>query len=169
VTNLSDASKSWDAICIIDATDNDAVTSKISEIRMHDEAVTSEVSCFTCSGYGCRIIYSPMGELTDFDDVRAYAEAAKKAIRRALKAGAKAPVLCLPKTNRFENADLVALLGALAELYVVSTAKDSLKVSKLDASSLHSLSNTVRPCRPTNSASLKSACITRTPLACRNS
>jgi hypothetical protein len=120
VTNLGDASKTWDAICIIDASDNDLITSQISEIKKYDESVVSEVSCFKCPGYDCRIIYSPMGELSDFDDVRAYAEAAKKCIKRALKAGAKAPVLCLPKTSRYQHADLVALLGALQELYVVS-------------------------------------------------
>jgi hypothetical protein len=155
VTNLGDASKTWDAICIIDASDNDLITSQISEIKKYDESVVSEVSCFKCPGYDCRIIYSPMGELSDFDDVRAYAEAAKKCIKRALKAGAKAPVLCLPKTSRYQHADLVALLGALQELYVGNM---------FFCCCIDSPSSTEKTCQPRNNVSPKSVCTTRTLL-----
>ena len=38
---------------------------------------------------------------------------------RALKAGVTSPLLILPSHPSFENSELVSLLGALEELYVV--------------------------------------------------
>ncbi|XP_011880685.1 PREDICTED: putative aminopeptidase W07G4.4 isoform X3 [Vollenhovia emeryi] len=66
-----------------------------------------------------RLIYSPTGPLNmDYHDVRSFAEAATKGIKRALKAGAKCPLLVLLPDDRFENVELVTLLGALEGLYV---------------------------------------------------
>lgn len=42
---------------------------------------------------------------------------------RALKAGVKCPLLVLLPDDRFENVELVTLLGALEGLYVVSNDK----------------------------------------------
>lgn len=42
---------------------------------------------------------------------------------RALKAGVKCPLLVLLPDDRFENVELVTLLGALEGLYVVSHDK----------------------------------------------
>ncbi|XP_011703642.1 PREDICTED: putative aminopeptidase W07G4.4 isoform X2 [Wasmannia auropunctata] len=66
-----------------------------------------------------RLIYSPTGPLNmDYHDVRSFAEAATKGIKRALKAGVKCPLLVLLPDDRFENVELVTLLGALESLYV---------------------------------------------------
>ncbi|XP_020284550.1 putative aminopeptidase W07G4.4 [Pseudomyrmex gracilis] len=66
-----------------------------------------------------RLIYSPTGPLNmDYHDVRSHAEAAVKGIKRALKAGVKCPLLVLLSDERFENVELVTLLGALEALYV---------------------------------------------------
>ncbi|XP_012287686.1 putative aminopeptidase W07G4.4 isoform X2 [Orussus abietinus] len=66
-----------------------------------------------------RLIYSPTGPLNlDYDDVRSFAEAAAKGVKRALKAGVKSPLLVLLPDGRFENVELVTLLGALETLYV---------------------------------------------------
>ncbi|XP_018054500.1 PREDICTED: putative aminopeptidase W07G4.4 [Atta colombica] len=66
-----------------------------------------------------RLIYSPTGPLNmDYHDVRSFAEAATKGIKRALKAGVKCPLLVLLPDDRFENVELVTLLGALEGLYV---------------------------------------------------
>lgn len=56
----------------------------------------------------------------DYDDVRSFAEAADKGMKRLLKTGAKKPVLVLLESARFPNAELVTLIGALRVLYVVS-------------------------------------------------
>lgn len=66
-----------------------------------------------------RLIYSPTGPLNmDYHDVRSFAEAATKGIKRALKAGVRCPLLVLLPDVRFENVELVTLLGALEGLYV---------------------------------------------------
>lgn len=66
-----------------------------------------------------RLIYSPTGPLNmDYHDVRSFAEAATKGIKRALKAGVRCPLLALLPDVRFENVELVTLLGALEGLYV---------------------------------------------------
>lgn len=66
-----------------------------------------------------RLIYSPTGPLNmDYHDVRSFAEAATSGIKRALKAGVKKPLLVLLPDVRFENVELVTLLGALEALYV---------------------------------------------------
>ncbi|XP_053679398.1 putative aminopeptidase W07G4.4 [Anopheles nili] len=112
----------YDTFCVIDYESAPKfVVHKIDELSKFDAAVTSVVSCFGCQTgkEAVRVVYSPVGELNDFDDVRRYAEAAAQALRRALSAGSKQPVLVLPgRTARFKHAPLVALLGALHELYV---------------------------------------------------
>lgn len=85
-----------------------------------------QVSVFKASApYDIRVVYAPLGDLDDFDDVRAYERAAGKGIARAIKAGAKNPVLVLPSLTgdtkgRFRFAVLSTLLGAFQQLYVVS-------------------------------------------------
>ncbi|XP_015594857.1 putative aminopeptidase W07G4.4 isoform X2 [Cephus cinctus] len=66
-----------------------------------------------------RLVYSPTGPLNmDYHDVRSFGEAATKGIQRALKAGVRCPLLALLPDVRFENVELVTLLGALEGLYV---------------------------------------------------
>ncbi|XP_033340320.1 putative aminopeptidase W07G4.4 [Megalopta genalis] len=66
-----------------------------------------------------RLVYSPTGPLNmDYHDVRSFAEAATKGVQRALKAGVRCPLLALLPDVRFENVELVTLLGALEGLYV---------------------------------------------------
>lgn len=67
----------------------------------------------------CPLIYSPVGEITDFHDVRVYEVAAGKAMARAIMAGARRILLRLPENPMFTNAGILAILGAFRELYVV--------------------------------------------------
>ncbi|XP_035795110.1 putative aminopeptidase W07G4.4 [Anopheles albimanus] len=115
----------YDTICVIDGSGADlaraspSLASLFAEQRSFDAGFESEPSCFRCSDLDCRVVYSPVGELTDFDDVRRFAEAAQAAVGRAIKAGAKQPLLVLPNSvGRFGDAALVSLLGALHKLYV---------------------------------------------------
>ncbi|XP_055587779.1 putative aminopeptidase W07G4.4 [Uranotaenia lowii] len=109
----------YDTVCIIDG---DHVPTELEAcFRTHrsiDAAFDCVTSCFFSDAIGCRVVYSPLGKLTDFDDVRRYAEAAGCALGRALKAGAKQPLLVLPESKDFGEAALVSVLGALAKLYV---------------------------------------------------
>lgn len=64
-----------------------------------------------------RLVYAPTGPLNaDYDDARAYGEAAAKGIKRAVEAGVKNGLLVIPHPEK--NIQLVALLGALQALYV---------------------------------------------------
>lgn len=66
-----------------------------------------------------RLVYSPTGTIDpDYDDVRLFTVAADKGIKRALQAGVRCPLLVLLPDSRFENTELVTLLGALQALYV---------------------------------------------------
>lgn len=95
--------------------------------KQFDKAFHSEVSCFKCDAFDAIIVYSPVPELDDYDDVRQYAEAAKKGMARAIKAGAQSPVLILPSAPKFQFGDLVTLLGALESLYVPVSSFDGIK------------------------------------------
>lgn len=68
-----------------------------------------------------KLIHSPTGIIDpDYQDIRIFREAAAKGVKRAIKAGVKKPLLVVRKHPDFENSDLVTILGALEELYVVS-------------------------------------------------
>ncbi|XP_054707558.1 putative aminopeptidase W07G4.4 [Uloborus diversus] len=68
-----------------------------------------------------KLVYSPTGPLNrDYDDVRRYADAACKGLKRILKAGAKSPILVIadPSLQKFKFIELVSLLGAAEAIYV---------------------------------------------------
>ena len=66
-----------------------------------------------------RFVYAPTGPICpDYDDVRSFADAAKKGVTRALKAGVKSPLLVVPSCDSFKQVELVTILGALEALYV---------------------------------------------------
>ncbi|XP_003740031.1 putative aminopeptidase W07G4.4 [Galendromus occidentalis] len=71
---------------------------------------------------GARVVYSPTGPLNrDQDDIRVFSDAAIKGVKRALSAGAKKPLVVLPKTiEPFTdfNVDAAVVLGALEAIYV---------------------------------------------------
>lgn len=115
----------WDAICLVDALVPATLASDFDACRAVDKVFDKEVSCFRSTGtnsaatFGARIVYAPIGVLDDFDDVRVYERAAGRAIARAIKAGARKPLLVLPAASgRFPHAAQSTLLGALQELYV---------------------------------------------------
>lgn len=76
-----------------------------------------------------KLVYSPTGPLDkDYDDVRTFADAAIRGIKRVLKAGGKSPVLAVINSNpKFEFSELVSLLGAAEALYVPMEVRESSK------------------------------------------
>lgn len=87
----------------------------VVESKKFDKAFSSSVSCFKLEGQV--VIFSPI-DIDDYSDVREYFRSAKKGIERAFNAGFVKPALILPSIPKFKNAELVALLGAMAGLYV---------------------------------------------------
>jgi len=72
-----------------------------------------------------KLVYSPVGPTNrDYDDVRRFYDAAYKGVKKALKSGAKRPLVTLPfgvKGAGYNQFDLVSLLGAYEAIYVVSS------------------------------------------------
>ena len=72
---------------------------------------------------GKRLVYSPVGPINrDYDDVRRFSDAAFKGVKRALKAGAKNPLVVLPSSNglkAYNLFDAAVVLGAYYAVYVV--------------------------------------------------
>ncbi|KAK6622519.1 hypothetical protein RUM44_002331 [Polyplax serrata] len=83
-----------------------------------------------------RLVYSPVSNLSDYDDVRSYSEAAARGVKRALKAGLKDPLLVLPKSQRFAESQMVTLLGALETLYVPIQIREDVPEKKCKIKSL---------------------------------
>lgn len=121
----------YDTVCVIDGTQVPAtLESCFSAHKAIDAAFDCEICCFKSDALDCRVVYAPLGELTDFDDVRRYAESAGKAMDRAIKAGAKQPLLVVPTSKDFVDADLVSILGALAKLYVPLQLREDVPAKK---------------------------------------
>lgn len=67
---------------------------------------------------GGRLIISPTGPLTPYDDVRSIYESFRTGVERAHLAGSVRPVVLIQPHPKWPQADLVGLLGALEALYV---------------------------------------------------
>ena len=71
-------------------------------------------------GWFLRQIYSPTGKIhRDYDDVRRFTDAASAGVKKALSLGAKSPLVASFGSEKFPEAHLVTLLGAMETTYVV--------------------------------------------------
>lgn len=117
-----------DVLCIIDRPIPQELEDQFCDFRSLDKGFDSFVSCFRSTTLQLPIVYSPLPELTDYHDVRSYKTAAAKSLERAIKGGFKSPLLVVPQSTRFVNAELCTVLGALEELYVVKCIKINLLI-----------------------------------------
>uniref|UniRef100_A0A8D9A8R1 Aminopeptidase W07G4.4 n=1 Tax=Cacopsylla melanoneura TaxID=428564 RepID=A0A8D9A8R1_9HEMI len=101
-----------------DAAYPESIRKLLQEHSKIDKGFNDDVTLLHSSLPGNRFIYAPTGNMTkEYDDVRSYAEAAKKGIARALKAGITKPLLALPSDPSFPKTEVVTLLGAMEGLY----------------------------------------------------
>lgn len=107
-----------DVLCVIDKQIPSELIDQFNEFRAFDKAFDSVVSCFKSQNLDLPVVYSPVPELSDYHDVRAYQQAAAKSLSRAIKAGYQSPLLLVPQSKLFSNTELCTVLGALEELYV---------------------------------------------------
>uniref|UniRef100_A0A1B0FY60 Uncharacterized protein n=1 Tax=Phlebotomus papatasi TaxID=29031 RepID=A0A1B0FY60_PHLPP len=128
--NLAKEISNYDCLCLLSTYDCPEVSDDLKSCAKFDAAFEKEISCLWSKSLNVRIIYSPLGKLSDHDDVRKYAQAAGKAIARAKKAGSDRPVIALPRNSQFQHAQLITLLGALEELYLPIQYRE--EVAKLD-------------------------------------
>uniref|UniRef100_A0A8D8M4H8 Aminopeptidase W07G4.4 n=1 Tax=Cacopsylla melanoneura TaxID=428564 RepID=A0A8D8M4H8_9HEMI len=94
-----------------DAAYPESIRKLLQEHSKIDKGFNDDVTLLHSSLPGNRFIYAPTGNMTkEYDDVRSYAEAAKKGIARALKAGITKPLLALPSDPSFPKTEVVTLL-----------------------------------------------------------
>nr|XP_023021022.1 putative aminopeptidase W07G4.4 [Leptinotarsa decemlineata] len=122
VENLLE-SPDYDGIILVSSPDQklkcSQLQSVISDALKYDPSLKTELVILPISLPAARLVHSPTGPIdVDYDDVRIFKSSASDAIKRALKAGIKKPLLVLEEHPRFEHAELVTLLGALEALYV---------------------------------------------------
>ncbi|HPY19167.1 MAG TPA: aminopeptidase [Polyangiaceae bacterium] len=119
-------SKNWDAVVVVtptlNLTDLTAVYGPIRAAAEVDERVGKEVTMVhTKQVAGGRLVIAPTGPIQrDWDDVRRYGDAAKAGVRRARDAGARRPLLLVPRVpvdGPYDHALEVSLLGALEGLW----------------------------------------------------
>lgn len=116
----------YDVLCVVGKETPAELIEQFNEFRSFDKAFDKVVSCFKSQKLNMPVVYSPVPEITDYHDVRCYQEAAAKSIQRAIKAGFKSPLLVVPESDKFANAQLCSVLGALDELYVPIQLREDL-------------------------------------------
>ncbi|GBM55003.1 Putative aminopeptidase W07G4.4 [Araneus ventricosus] len=90
-----------------------------------------------------KLVYSPTGPLDrHYDDVRRFADAAEKGIKRILKAGGKRPILAVLYQNpkdaaceKYQQFDIASALGAAEAVYVPLEIREDVpdKAAKIEA------------------------------------
>ncbi|KND02405.1 uncharacterized protein SPPG_02872 [Spizellomyces punctatus DAOM BR117] len=110
------------------------LASLMTSIHSLDASAQKTVTFHTTpTAPGSRLVLSPTGSIHgDVDDVRRFADAARKGLARARAAGIKKPILYIPSPlnnserikRDFKRFLEVALLGVLAEAYVPLQARE---------------------------------------------
>ncbi|XP_062613205.1 putative aminopeptidase W07G4.4 [Saccostrea cucullata] len=115
----------------------DRVAAAVQNYAKIDSAYNKEVVLIDTDAVPSRrLIFAPTGPLDrDYDDVRRFADAAEKGIKRALQAGCKRPLLVRPVDNSFPKAGSVTTLGCLSALYVPLEIREDVpsKACKVEA------------------------------------
>lgn len=84
MNELTKSLSGYDALCVLEALPS--LKSHLDAHRKIDKTIDDDVSCFKADAFDCRVIYSPVN-VEDYDDVRRYSQAAKKALERAVNVG----------------------------------------------------------------------------------
>ncbi|GAB3018813.1 M17 family metallopeptidase [Bowmanella dokdonensis] len=125
----------WDAVILVapdhKGLDNLLLRQTIEAHQRIDARVGQEAILLISSEIaGGRLIYAPTGALNrDYDDVRSFADAAKKAIVMARDAGARKPLLVVagvPDSRLYQYSLEVAYLGACQALWQPLEAREAL-------------------------------------------
>eukprot|EP00914_Ancora_sagittata_P010908 GHVO01021330.1.p1 GENE.GHVO01021330.1~~GHVO01021330.1.p1 ORF type:complete len:521 (+),score=38.72 GHVO01021330.1:105-1667(+) len=116
----------------------DTLSSIYSAVSSHKKIDNSEsdVVVLSCPGVPSgRLVYCPTGPVTrDYDDVRSFGEAAVRAVKRAISAGCRKPLVVGLNHERYSLSARVTILGALDALYTPLEVRESCpdRASKAD-------------------------------------
>ncbi|MFC4655195.1 MULTISPECIES: M17 family metallopeptidase [Rheinheimera] len=130
----------WDALLIVaedfTALPSASLQAAVSQFQQIDQRIGKEaVLCLTEVAPGQRLILSATGPLNrDYDDVRAFADAAKQGISQAKSAGARSPLLLVlaPQSPVYQQAKAVAYLGACQALWQPLEGREALGETKVE-------------------------------------
>ncbi|MET0339870.1 MAG: leucyl aminopeptidase family protein [Polyangiales bacterium] len=120
----------FDALVVVGAgprTEHAPLDAAIARARDLDARVGLDVLLIAAADVaGGRFVFAPTGPIDRaYDDVRRVGDAARAGVARAKAAGARRPLLLVTGAERFPNAHAVALLGALAGLWVPLEAREA--------------------------------------------
>ena len=120
----------FDALVVVSTslqTGHPPIDAPIARARELDARVGEDVLLLAAPDVaGGRCVLAPTGPITrDYDDVRRVAEAARAGMQRARAAGSVRPLLLVTGVDRFAQAHAVALLGALAGLWIPLEAREA--------------------------------------------
>ncbi len=130
----------WDALLVVaedfSALATEKLQAAVTALQQIDRRIGKEtVLCQTDVAPGGRLVLAATGPLhRDYDDVRAFADAAKQAVTQAKAAGARSPLLLVlaPQTKEFAQAQAVAYLGACQALWQPLEGREALGESKVE-------------------------------------
>ncbi|CAH1154254.1 unnamed protein product [Phaedon cochleariae] len=129
----------YDAIILVASPEQKLQSGKLQTVVSGalnlDPSLKTELAILPVDLPAGRVVYSPTGPIDDdYGDVRSFKDSAKAAVKRALKAGIRRPLLVLEGHPRFEQAELVTLLGVLEALYTPIQIRehDPSKTHKVD-------------------------------------
>ncbi|MCE9791651.1 leucyl aminopeptidase family protein [Shewanella indica] len=124
----------WDALLVVSADVTACPIEEVAILASHGAQVDKRVGksptlLFAPGLAGGRLIIAPVAPLGDYDDVRAFANAARAGIAIARDAGAKRPLLWVDKPvslgDEYAKADLVAALAMAQELWQPLEAREA--------------------------------------------
>ncbi|XP_028391016.1 putative aminopeptidase W07G4.4 [Dendronephthya gigantea] len=141
--NLTDDPNKVDYDCIVFVSENldftdpnlEFLKAPLQQRKANDSNFEKDVSVIDIDSNVKRLVYAPTGPVNrDYDDPRRYYDAACNGMKRAVKAGAKKPVLAIPSETSFEQAWSVSAFGALHALYtpIEVAVFDQTKAKKVD-------------------------------------
>ncbi|WAR21736.1 YH24-like protein, partial [Mya arenaria] len=118
VASLDVADAAYD--CVVVVTDSVVkLTGNLECLKQTVDSIKDVVLIATDVVPSGRVIWSPTGPLNrDYDDVRRFYDAGEVGMKRALKAGSRAPLFVRPIDDTFPEAGKCATLGALQAVYV---------------------------------------------------
>lgn len=133
VEHYNAAQGDYDAVILVGdfaQTLPDEFAEHVSNAKSYDQRVGQQPLLLAADVLGGRLITAPTGPLTrDYDDVRAFADAAGAGARIAAEAGVKQPLLVVfgvPDDARYGQAEAVAYWGLCQALYQPLEAREAL-------------------------------------------
>uniref|UniRef100_A0A336LSC8 CSON002374 protein n=1 Tax=Culicoides sonorensis TaxID=179676 RepID=A0A336LSC8_CULSO len=125
IDKIKEISDAYDSIVVIEKKCcYNEVDEYLKSFQLIDRYFDKDVSCFLVPNVKQKVIFSYVGDVTDYFDVRCYFNAAAKGIQRSILSGSKSIVLFLPQSTEFENATLLKQLRDVDYAKMIENSKN---------------------------------------------